>query len=109
MKAVRVFVKSVKVHVKAVRVLVEAVRVLVEAVRVLVEAVRVLYSISIYSKNFGTKPKLVDVFLAKAKRFYLFQNFWKQNQNYFDVFQLFLAKAKRFSLIQKHRNNTKTF
>jgi hypothetical protein len=34
-------------------------------------------NVSIYSKNFGTKPKL------------------------FDVFQLFLAKAKRFYLIQK--------
>ncbi len=40
------------------------------------------WNVSIYSKIFGTKPKLFDVFLAKAKHFYL---------------------------IQKLRNNTKTF
>jgi hypothetical protein len=35
-------------------------------------------NVSIFSKNFGTKPKL------------------------FDVFQLFLAKAKRYYIIQKN-------
>jgi hypothetical protein len=43
------------------------------------------WNVSIYSKNFGTEQKL------------------------FDVFQLFLAKAKRYYLIQKLRNRTKTF
>jgi hypothetical protein len=42
-------------------------------------------NVSIYSKNFGTKPKL------------------------FDVFQLFLAKAKRYYVIQKILSKTKTF
>jgi hypothetical protein len=42
-------------------------------------------NVYIYSKTFGTKPKL------------------------FDVFQLFLAKAKRYYLFQKLRNKTKTF
>jgi hypothetical protein len=44
-----------------------------------------MQNVYIYSKNFGTKPKL------------------------FDVFQLFLAKVKCYYLIQKHRNKTKMF
>jgi hypothetical protein len=39
------------------------------------------WNVSIYSKNFRTKPTLFEVFqlfLAKAKRFYLFQKFWNQ-------------------------------
>jgi hypothetical protein len=44
-----------------------------------------MQNVPIYSKNVGTKPKL------------------------FDVFQLFLAKAKRYYLIQKLSNKTKTF
>jgi hypothetical protein len=70
------------------------------------------WNVSIYSKNFGTKPKLFDMFqlfLGKAKRFYLFQKFLEQNQNFLMCSNFFLAKAKHYYLIQKFRNRTKTF
>ncbi len=70
------------------------------------------WNVSIYSKNFGTKPKLFDVFqllFAKVKRFYLFQKFWKQNQNFLMCSNFFLAKAKRYYLFKKFWNKTKTF
>jgi hypothetical protein len=48
-----------------------------------------------------------NFFSAKAKRLYLFQNFGTKPK-LFDVFQIFLAKAKRYYLIQKLRNKAKT-
>jgi hypothetical protein len=67
------------------------------------------WNASIYSKNFGAKPKLFDVFFSKRKTFLFIQKFLEQNQNFLMCFNFFLAKAKRFYLIQKLRNNTKTF
>jgi hypothetical protein len=43
------------------------------------------WNVSIYSKNFGTKPKLLmcsNFFFAKANRFYLFQKCWKQTKTF---------------------------
>ncbi len=54
------------------------------------------WNVSSYSKNFGTKPKLFDVFqlfFAKAKRFFYSKNFGTKPK-LFDVFQLFFSKSK---------------
>ncbi len=55
------------------------------------------WNVSVYSKNFGTKPKLFDVFLfffAKAKRFFFSKNFGIK-PTLFDVFQLFFSNSKK--------------
>ncbi len=66
----------------------------------------------IYSKNFGTKPKLFDVFqlfFSKSKTYIFIPKILEQNQNFLMCSNFFLAKAKRYYLIQKLRNKTKTF
>ncbi len=40
------------------------------------------WNVSVYSKNFGTKPKLLD---AKAKRFYFIQKFWNKTKTFLCV------------------------
>jgi hypothetical protein len=65
-----------------------------------------------YSKNFGTKPKLFDVFqlfFCKSKTFLFIPKILEQNQNFLMSSNFFLAKAKRYYLIQKFWNKTKTF
>jgi hypothetical protein len=65
-----------------------------------------------YSKNFGTKPKLFDVFqlfFGKSKTFLFIPKILEQNQNFLLCSNFFLAKAKRYYLIQKFWNKTKTF
>jgi hypothetical protein len=50
------------------------------------------------SKNFGTKPKLFDVFqlfLSRSKTFIFIPKILEQNQNFFDMFQLFFSKRKK--------------
>jgi hypothetical protein len=54
------------------------------------------WNVSIYSKNFGTKPKLFNVFkllFCKSNVSIYSKNFGTKPK-LFDVFQLFLAKAK---------------
>jgi len=61
-------------------------------------------NVSIFSKNFGTKPKLFDVFqllFYKSKMFLFFPKILEQNQNFVMCSNFFLAKAKRYDLIQK--------
>jgi hypothetical protein len=50
-----------------------------------------------------------QLFLAKAKRFYLCQKFWNKTKTFLCVPTFFLAKAKRYYLIQELRNRSKTF
>ena len=69
-------------------------------------------NVSIYSKNFGTKTNLFDVFqlfLSKSKTFIFIPKILEQNQNFLMCSNFFLAKAKRYYLIQKLRNKAKTF
>jgi hypothetical protein len=61
------------------------------------------WNISIYSKNFGTKPKLFDVFqllFCKSKTFLFFPKILEQNQNFLMCSNFFLAKQKRYHVIQ---------
>jgi hypothetical protein len=70
------------------------------------------WNVSIYSKIFGTKPKLFDVFhlfFSRSKTFIFIPKILEQNQNFLMCSNFFLAKAKRYYLIQKLRNRTKTF
>ncbi len=70
------------------------------------------WNVSIYSKNFGTKPKLFDVFqlfFSNSKTFLFVPKFFEQNQNFLMCSNFYLAKAKRYYFIQKLRNKTKTF
>ena len=70
------------------------------------------WNVSIYSKNFGTKPKLFDVFhlfFSRSKTFIFIPKILEQNQNFLMCSKFSLAKAKRYYLIQKLRNRTKTF
>jgi hypothetical protein len=48
-----------------------------------------------------------QLFLAKAKHFYLFQKFWNKFKTFRMCSNIFLAKAKRYYLIKKLRNRTK--
>ncbi len=62
------------------------------------------WNVSVYSKNFGTKPKLFDVFqllFCKSKTFLFFQKIWEQNQNFLMCSNVFLAKAKCYYIIKK--------
>jgi hypothetical protein len=62
------------------------------------------WNVSVYSKNFGTKPKLTDVLqllFGKSKTFLFFQKILEQNQNFLMCSNFFLAKAKRYDIIQK--------
>ncbi len=62
-------------------------------------------------KNFGTKPKLFDVFqlfFSKSKTFLFIPKILEPNQHFLCV-PTFLAKAKRYYLIQKLRNRAKIF
>jgi len=71
-----------------------------------------MQNVSIYSKNFGTKPKLFDVFqlfFSKSKTFPFIPKILEQNQNFLMCSTFFLAKAKRYYFIQKLRNKPKTF
>jgi hypothetical protein len=66
----------------------------------------------LFQKNFGTKPKLFDVFqflFCKSKTFLFIPKILEQNQNFLMCSNFFLAKAKRYYLIQKILNKTKTF
>jgi hypothetical protein len=59
--------------------------------------------VSVYFKNFGTKPKLFDVLqllFCKSKTFLFFPKILEQNHNFLCVPTFFLAKAKRYYLIQ---------
>jgi hypothetical protein len=61
-------------------------------------------NVSVYSKNFGTKPKLFDVFqllFSKSKTFLFFSKILEQNQNFLMCSNFFLAKAKFYYIIQK--------
>ncbi len=63
------------------------------------------WNVSIYSKNFGTKPILFDVFqllFCKSKRFIFFPKILEQNRNFLMCSNFFLAKAKRYYMIQKN-------
>ncbi len=60
-------------------------------------------NVSVYSKNFGTKPKLFDVFqllFCKSKTFLFFPKILEQNQNFLMCSNFFLAKAKSYYIIQ---------
>ena len=70
------------------------------------------WNVSIYSKNFGTKPKLFDVYqllFCKRKTFLFFPKNLEQNQNFLMYSNFFLTKAQRYFFIQKLRNRTNTF
>ncbi len=70
------------------------------------------WNASLYSKNFGTKPKLFDVFqlfFSNSKTFPFIPKILEQNQNFLMCSTFFLAKAKRYFFIQKLRNKPKTF
>ena len=61
------------------------------------------WNVSVYSKNFGTKPKLFDVvqlLFCKSKTFLFFQQILEQNQNFLMCSNFFLAKAKHYYIIQ---------
>jgi hypothetical protein len=70
------------------------------------------WNVSVYSKNFGTKPKLFgtkpklfDVFqllFCKSKTFLFFQKILEQILNFLMCSNFFLAKAKRYYIIQKN-------
>jgi hypothetical protein len=63
----------------------------------------------LFQKFWNKTKNFCCCFLAKAKRS-IFSKIFGTKPKLFDVFQLFFfAKAKRFYLIQKLRNNTKTF
>jgi hypothetical protein len=60
-------------------------------------------NVSVYSKNFGTKTKLFDVFqllFCKSKTFLFFPKIFEQKQNFLMCLNFFLAKAKRYYIIQ---------
>ena len=63
------------------------------------------WNVSVYSKNFGTKPTLFHVFqllFCKSKNVYIFSKNFGTKPKLFDVFQLFfLAKTKHYYIIQK--------
>ncbi len=63
------------------------------------------WNFSVSSKNFETKPKLIDVFQLlfwKSKTFQFFQKILEQNQNFLMCSKIFLAKAKCYFIIQKN-------
>ena len=55
------------------------------------------WNVSVYSKNFGTKLKLFDVFqllFCKSKTFLFFQKILEQNQNFLMCSNIFFSKSK---------------
>jgi hypothetical protein len=63
------------------------------------------WNVSIFSKNLGTKPKLFDLFqllFCKSKTFLFFPKILEQNKNFLMCSNFFLAKAKRFYIFQKN-------
>jgi hypothetical protein len=62
------------------------------------------WNVSVYSKNFGRKPKLFDGFqllFCQSKTFLFFQKILEQNLNFLMCSNFFLAKAKRYNIIQR--------
>jgi hypothetical protein len=55
------------------------------------------WNVSIYSKNFGTKPKLFDVFhlfFNRNKTFIFIPKILEQNQNFLMCSNFFFSKSK---------------
>ncbi len=104
-KAMRVFVKSKRVHVKAVIVLVEAVRALVYPVKVPLEALILFQK----RESVCRGPFDVKKIETKVQTFGYRSLGSKRNQNVFMCSSIFLAKAKRFYLFKKFWNKIKTF
>ncbi len=62
------------------------------------------WNVSVYYKNFGTKPKIINVFqllICKSKTFLFFPTILEQNQNFLMCSNFFLAKVKHYYIIQK--------
>ena len=51
-------------------------------------------NVSIYSKNFGTKPKRIDVFQNLKWNVSIYSKNFGTKPRLFDVFQLFFSKSK---------------
>ncbi len=68
------------------------------------------WNFSIYYKNFGTKPKVFDVFQlkAKAKRYYLIQKLRNRTKTFGFSSQIYKIKTKPFVVSRKISKLNKT-
>jgi hypothetical protein len=67
-------------------------------------------NVSIFTKSFGTKPKLFDVFqlfLAKAKRYYIIQKIFRSERERFGSILNFVSKMNIFDFFGGVSGKTK--